>query len=135
MVKNLLAALIVIIPVALITGVIVSARIEQIAEPTKIQNRGLVNVRKEDGTGFGMIAFAFGVAASLVYLWAQSRWPELAPNVFLGLGLGLAVLLSVAAAIVRPAAGLRGVPEVIALNLLWGTGYGWAMPLAVRLIG
>lgn len=135
MVKLILTAMVVIVPVALLTGLIVSVRIDQIAEPEKIREQGLETVRAEDSRGFGFIAVMFGLAAALVYVWLASRWPAAATNLFLALGLGLAVILSVAAAVVRPRAGLGGVGEVVALNMIWGLGYGWVMPLVLRFQG
>jgi len=120
--RSLLGFLIVVLPVAALLGGIAFARIECIAGAEKIAEKGLGAVRSEDSRGFAMLALLFGMVVSALHAWMYTRWPGLASSLFLGLGIGLATIFCLAAAIMRPRFGMSGVPEVIVLNLIWGLG-------------
>lgn len=131
MLKSLAWALAVIVPVALVTGIIVFARASAIAEPQKIAALGLGAVARQDGATFATLALLFGLVAGAVYASVWPRWHGVtalyvAAAVILGIG------LSVAAAVLRTRFGLGGVPEVIALNLLWAAAFGWLAPAVIR---
>ncbi len=77
-------------------------------------------------------AVAVGALAATAYLWVDGLWPDRSLQVFVAIGLGGSAVLSVAAAVVRPRRRLTGVPECVALNLVWGVGYGVAIPLILQ---
>jgi hypothetical protein len=82
---------------------------------------------------FAILAVVFGLVAISVYAWVMARWPDSAPQIYLGMGVGLAVLLSIAGVIVPSILGRRG--PVVAwtlMNFLWGLGYGWLLPILLR---
>ena len=60
---------------------------------------------------FAVMALVTGVVATVVYGLLASRWPAATPRAFLVLGVGLAISLSLAAAVARPAAGLGGLAQ------------------------
>lgn len=134
MLNEILAVVLVIMPIALLTGGLVYWRAAQIAEPERIAAEGLAVAARESGVGMGVLALLFGTVVSFGYVWMFARWPGVT-TIYAAVGLLLALGLSIAAAVVRPRHQLGGVPEVIALNLLWGLGYGWLMPLMVRWLG
>lgn len=133
MFKNLLTALIVILPVTLLSGGLTYWR----AEPLTVENTAEASSREPEISAttltFAAVAFSiiFGLIATVLYTWMIGRWPATAPNVYLGLAIGLTIFFSGAVAIVRPAANLGGVPECIALHVMFGTGYGWLLPLLI----
>jgi hypothetical protein len=61
----------------------------------------------------------------------SSCWPDVAQPLIFWAGVGLTVLFSIGAAVVRSSEGAGGIPECIALNVLWGLGYGWLLPLVI----
>ncbi len=77
-------------------------------------------------------ALAMGALATIAYLWLDGMLPERSLQVFVAFGLGSSAALSVAAAVVRPRLRLAGVPECVTLNLVWGVGYGLAIPLILQ---
>ena len=134
MLRNLLLASLVIIPVTLSTALIVSMRIKRIAEPERIEQFGIQVVRSKETYEFAMLAASMGVLVTVAYILLSQRWP-ITNELVAGLGFGIAIVLSAAAAFFRPQAGLAGVPELITLNLIWGAGYGWLLPFVIRHFG
>lgn len=137
MFKNLLSALIIILPVTLVSGGLTYWRAEPLTEE-KTDEASL----KEPGMSAATLTFAavafsvlFGLISAALYTWMAGRWPKTAFNVYLGLAIGLTVLFNVAAAVVRTTEKLGGIPECIALNTLFGIGYGWLLPLLFGRLG
>ncbi len=77
-------------------------------------------------------ALAMGALATIAYVWLDGLLPERSLQVFVAIGLGSSAALSVTAAVVRPRLRLAGVPECVTLNLVWGVGYGLAIPLILQ---
>jgi hypothetical protein len=77
-------------------------------------------------------ALAMGALATIAYLWLDGLWPKRSLQVFVTVGLGSSAALSVAAAVVRPRLRLAGVAECVTLILVWGVGYGLAIPLILQ---
>ena len=124
--------LIIILIVAAVTALIIYQRTPQIAGEEEINEEGLSRTRQLFTFAFTASAVLFGVAVVVSYDFIASRWPSIAqPLFFLG-GVVTAGIFSLAAAIVRPREGMGGVPEVIALNLLWGLGYGVVLPYTIH---
>lgn len=124
--------LIVILFVASVTALIVYQRTPQIAGEEEINQEGLHKTRRLFTIAFPASAVLFGVVVTVAYDFTASRWPSVAQPLFFWGGLLLAVFFSIAAAIIRPREGMGGVREVIALNLLWGFGYGILLPYTIR---
>lgn len=133
MFKNLLTALIVILPVTLLSGGLTYWRAEPLTEEKTAEASSEEPEISATVLTFAAVAFSiiFGLIAAALYTWMIGRWPATAFNVYLGLAIGLTIFFSVAAAIVRPAAKMSGVPECIALHILFGAGYGWLLPLLI----
>jgi hypothetical protein len=124
--------LIIILIVAAVTALIIYQRTPQIAGEEEINEEGLSRTRLLFTFAFTASAVLFGVAVVVAYDFFASLWPSVAqPLVFLG-GVVTAGIFSLAAAVVRPRKGLGGVPELIALNFLWGLGYGLVLPYTIR---
>ncbi len=133
MFKNLLTALIVILPVTLVSGGLTYWRAGPLTEektPAAVRKGPEMSAAT---LTFAAIAFSvlFGLIAAALYTWMSGRWPGTAFNVYLWLSIGLTFFFSIAAAIVRPAAKMSGVPECVALHILFGAGYGWLLPLLI----
>jgi hypothetical protein len=131
MLKNLAWTLWAVIPVAVVTGIIVYARADVIAEPQTLAERGLATVARQDALGFAMLALVAGLLFASFYAWVWPRWRG-ATGLYVASGIVLGLGLSVAAAVLRPKFGLGGLTEVIALNLVWAAGFGWVAPAFVR---
>lgn len=77
-------------------------------------------------------AVAVGALATAAYLWVDQSWPDRSLQLFVAVGLGGSAVLSAAAVVVRPMLRLAGVPECVTLNLVWGVGYGVAIPMILQ---
>ena len=120
--------LIIIFIVAGITALIVYQRTSQIAGEEEIEKEGFASTRRLFTFAFTAGAILFGVVVTVAYNFVANRWPTLARQMFLWGSLAVTLLFSIAAGIIRPREGMGGVREVVALNLLWGLGYGWVLP-------
>ena len=97
MFKNLLTALIVILPVTLISGGLTYWRAEPLTEE-KTDEASLKGPEVSAATlTFAAVAFSilFGLIAAALYTWMADRWPGTAFNVYLGLAIGLTILFAV----------------------------------------
>lgn len=129
---NKLMALWVIVPVSLLSGAAAFWRVEQLVAWYPVPVKG-TPARVVMASVFAILAVVFGLVATSVYAWVAGRWPDTAPQIYLGLGVGLAVLLSIAGVIVPSILKKRGpVVAWTVLNFLWGVGYGWLLPLLLR---
>ena len=121
-----------IVPVALLSGIAAFWRGEQLLAWYPIPVKGTVG-KIVIASVFAILAVVFGLVAISVYAWVVGRWPDSAPQIYLWLGIGLAVLLSIAGVIVPSILNKRGpVVAWTVLNFLWGVGYGWLLPLLLR---
>jgi hypothetical protein len=125
-------ALWVIASVSLLSGVVAFWHGEQLLGWYPIPAKGTAG-RIVIALVFTVLAVVFGLVAISVYAWVVGRWPDSAPQIYLWLGVGLAVLLSIAGAIVPRVLNKRGpVVAWTVLNFLWGLGYGWLLPRLLR---
>lgn len=131
MFTSVLVALSVIVPVALLTGALVYLRPLQLVEPTKIEMKGVEAAAREYAFASVLLTLAAGLLVTLLYVGLAYRYPDSAAKIYLMLGVVLAAALSMAAAIVRPRLHMRGVFEIILLNILWGVSFGWLLPLVI----
>lgn len=128
--NNPLLALVIFV-VAALTALIVYQRTPQIAGDEEIELEGLASTRRLFTFAFTAGAILFGVVVTVAYNFVANRWPTLAQPLFFWGSLGVMSLFSIAAGLIRPREGLGGVREVIALNIIWGLGYGWVLPYAL----
>ena len=122
----------VIVSVALLTGIVCFWRGERMLAWYPVPLKGLAG-RAVIALVFTVAAAVFGLVANSVYGRLAANRPDAAPQIYLWVGVGVAVLLSVAGFIVPRALKKQG--PVIAwtvMNLLWGVGYGWVLPLLLR---
>jgi predicted membrane channel-forming protein YqfA (hemolysin III family) len=118
----------VIVSVFLLTGIVAFWRGERLLAWYPVPVKGVAG-RIVIALVFTIAAGIFGLVASSVYGRVATRRPDKAPQVYLWVGVGLAILLSIAGFIVPTALKKQG--PVIAwtvMNLLWGVGYGWVLP-------
>ena len=83
---------------------------------------------------FTMAAFLFGGLVLGGFYGISGLWLS-ADRILFWTALTLTVLLSIAAAVVRTTIVRSGAIECVTLNLLWGMGYGWALPAVMKYIG
>jgi hypothetical protein len=138
---KLILPLIVILSVVGITLLFVWLRYEKIAAQPKAvsasASAGTVSKKSAEQIprqlfvfAFSMAAFLFGIATAIAFYVATGWWTS-ARSILFYIALGLTVLLSIAAAIVRTRVIHSGAIECVALNLAWGLGYGWLLPLVM----
>jgi len=132
--RNLLLALVVIVPVTLIVGALTYFRAEALTEEHSPEAASQADEISAPILTFAAIAFSiiFGLIATVVYTWMVGRWPDVAFKVYLGLAIGMTLFFNIAAVIVRLSAKMDGIPECIVLNTLIGIGYGWLLPLLLN---
>ena len=122
----------VIASVSLLSGIIAFWRGEQLLAWYPIPVKGTAG-RIVIALVFAILAVVFGLVAISVYAWVMGHWPDSAPQIYLWLGVGLAILLSIVGVIVPSILKRRG--PVVAwtlMNFLWGVGYGWLLPMLLR---
>jgi hypothetical protein len=126
------AALLVTLAVAAFSSALVYVRADRIVSETTAASFDRKRLRGIASTGIAGSALLFGAVASGLFIAMQSQAPDLAVGLYRWASAGAAALLSLAAVRMRARASMRGVPELIALNLLWAAGFGWALPAAAR---
>lgn len=117
-----------IVAVSLVVAGVAYVRTDRLAAPDAVAEHGPAAAARRDAIGFGVITLVAGGIAALLYHWLEGVWSP-TRIVFAALGIGVAIGLSVTAAIVRPKVGLGGVREVTAMNLLCGIAYGVGLPI------
>lgn len=120
-----------ILAMSLVAACVAYLRNDRLADPETVARYGPAATARRDAIGFGVLTLVVGVLAALLFSWLDGFWGP-TRVVFAALGIGLAVALSVSAAIVRPKVGLGGVGEVTTLNLLCGVAYGIGLPLLLH---
>ncbi len=138
MLKQILSTLTVTLIVALLTGGGVFWRAEHLvklwAGPEAQETKSLPELRKNWVLIFSIAAVVFGLAATILYIWLAGRWAG-TTALYFWLGLGLTILFSIGAGVaisVEFPVGKAGIPSIIAMNFLWGIGYGVIMPWLLR---
>lgn len=132
MIKTLLTALVVIVPVALLSAGLVYWRSEALLEEKEPKAD---SPPAPEPQVFSLAVLVFGVIAGLLITvllnWMTGRWPDTGASTFTWISTGAAIVLSVAVVFVRPLANMGGIVECIALHALWGLGYGWVLPAVI----
>lgn len=124
------AELLLVFLVTAITIVWVHARADHIVSPEVASALGMVRVRRDSALAAGFLALVAGLVASVVYLRWAALSPEFAARMFLILGLGCGLVLSVSAMVLSARKRMRGGLEMVVLNLVWAASYGYLLPKA-----
>jgi hypothetical protein len=102
----------------------------------QLGGKGMLEITKSNRTGlaFGYLfgGVIFGLVAIQAYLWMAQAWPANTASIYLWTAIGVSAMLTVAAiGMIWVVRDVRTVGIWIALNLLWGLGYGWFIPRLV----
>lgn len=125
--KNLLVLVGVILVVGLISALLTYRRAEKMSSPADIASKGVAAVQKGNIIFFGVVMpLMVGIVAFFVYRGMLARSAATAPTTFLFLAIGIAVVLSIMAALVFK---MRGFVELTALHVLYVAGFGWIIPM------
>jgi hypothetical protein len=121
-------ALAVTVGIAALSALIVYVRADRIVSATTAAAFDDKRLRRTASSGIAGSALLFGAAVSGFFLALEPRFPDLATDLYRIGSVVIAVLLSLAAVRLRRNSKMRGVPELVALNLLWAAGFGWLLP-------
>jgi hypothetical protein len=125
--KNLLVLIGVMVLVGLISALLTYLRAEKMSPLADIASKGVAAVQKGNIVFFGVVMpLMVGIIAFFVYRGMLARSAETAPNTFLFLSIGIAIVLTVLAAVVFR---MRGFVELTALHVLYVAGFGWIIPM------
>ena len=140
LVENLVAAASIVLAVAVVSSLLAYYRPDALGDgaPSGEPDAPVVDIASAEARAlraalrWAGAAVAVGALVTTAYLWVDGLWPDRSLPLFVAVGLGGGAVLSVAAAVVRPRRRLAGVPECVTLNLVWGVGYGLAIPLILQ---
>ncbi len=132
MLQNILNSLVVSIPVGILTGIIVFIRGEQFVEAAQVAAKGFAAARLQVALGYFIGAVVFGAIAVFAFQWIASRWPADYRSLFLKIAIGLGIFFSILAVVVCPLIKLNRVPEFIVMHVIWAGGFGWLMPMLLK---
>ena len=125
--KNLLVLIGVMVVVGLISAVLTYIRAEKMSPLADIANKGVAAVQKGNIIFFGVVMpLVVGIIAFFVYRGMLARSADTAQTTYLFLSIGIAVVLSIMAAVVFK---MRGFAELTALHVLYVAGFGWIIPM------
>jgi vacuolar-type H+-ATPase subunit I/STV1 len=118
----------VIVLVSLLTGIAVFLRGERMLAWYPLPLKGVAGWIVI-AVVFAIVAMIFGMVANSVYGRLVASRPDTAAQIYLWVGIGAAILLTIAGFIVPSVLKKQGpVIAWIAMNFIWGVGYGWALP-------
>ena len=118
----------VIVSVSLLTGIVAFVRGERMLGWYPLPLKGVAGWIVI-AVVFAIVATIFGLVANSVYGRLVASRPDTAAQIYMWVGIGVAILLTIAGFIVPSALKKQG--PVIAwalMNFLWGVGYGWVLP-------
>jgi hypothetical protein len=125
--KNLVVLIGVMVVVGLISALLTYLRAEKMSPLADIASKGVTAVQKGNIIFFGVVmSLVVGIIAFFVYRGMLARSVETAPTTFLFLSIGIAIVLSILAAVVFR---MRGFVELTALHVLYVAGFGWIIPM------
>ena len=125
--KNFLLLLGVVLSVGFVSALFTYLRSEKMASTTDLSTKGLAAIQKGNVIFYGFfMPVLVGLISFYVYRGMLARNPETAQTIFLGLAVGLAIALTILAALVFK---MRGFFEMTALHILYVAGFGWLTPL------
>ena len=125
MAENTVASLTVILSITVFSVALVAWRAGDMA---KVFNQSKVAVVLAYLIG-GLI---IGFLAVCVYVWMAGHWPARAAILFRWFALGIAVVLNILVLMMYRRFSRAVVIVLIVLNVVWGVGYGWLMPMVIR---
>ena len=127
MTKNLLVLIGVTVVVGLISAVLTYIRAEKMSPLNDIASKGVADVQRGNIVFFGVVVpLVVAIIAFFVYRGMLARSADTASTTFLILAIGIAVALSIMAAVVFK---MRGFVELSALHVLYVAGFGWIVPM------
>ncbi len=132
MFQNIINSLVVSIPVGILTGVIVFIRGENFVDAAQLAAKGLAAAKLQAALGYFIGAVVFGAIAVFAFQWMSGRWPANYKDLFLKLAVGLGVFFTILAIVVCPLIKLNRVPEFIAMHVFYAAGFGWIMPMLLK---
>jgi hypothetical protein len=118
--------------VGLLSAVLAAWRIEQLADPVQLGKRGVDAMRGSLPGSYLGSAMVFAFMAKGVHSWMAIRWPAGHDQYFLLLAVGIAVALTVLAAVALPMMHRRGLAEFTAMHVFYVVGFGWLLPLLAK---
>jgi hypothetical protein len=125
--KNLLVLVGVILVVGLISALLTYLRAEKMSPLADIASKGVAAVQRGNIIFFGVVMpLVVGIIAFFVYRGMLGRSADTAPTTFLYLAIGIAVVLTIMAAVVFR---MRGFAELTALHILYVAGFAWIIPM------
>lgn len=125
--KNLLVLIGVIVAVGFISALLTYLRSENMALPSELASKGLAAIQKGNLIFYGVVMpLVVGPIAFYVYRAMLARSPDSAQTMFLFLAVGIAVVLTILAAVVFK---MRGFFEMTALHIMYVAGFGWIVPM------
>ena len=125
--KNLLVFIGVMVVIGLISALFTYWRADKMSPLADIASKGVAAVQKGNIIFFGVfMPLLVGVIAFFVYRGMLARSADTAQTTFLFLSIGIAVVLSILAAVVFK---MRGFVELSALHVLYVAGFGWIIPM------
>jgi hypothetical protein len=125
--KNLLVLIGVIVAVGFISALLTYLRSENMALPSELASKGLAAIQKGNLIFYGVVMpLVVGPIAFYVYRAMLARSPDSAQTTFLFLAVGIAVVLTILAAVVFK---MRGFFEMTALHIMYVAGFGWIVPM------
>jgi len=133
MLQNIINSLVVSIPVGILTGIIVFIRAEQFVDAAQVAAKGLAAARLQAALGYFIGAVVFGAIAVFAFQWIANRWPTDYQDLFLKIAIGLGIFFSILAVVVCPMIKLNRVPEFIVMHVIWAGGFGWLMPMLLKI--
>jgi len=124
--KNLYVLIGIMLALGVISAIITYIRADKMSPMADITAKGLTAVRHGNIIFFGaFIPLLFGPISYFIYRSSLTRSPDTAQTTFLLLAIGVAIVLTVLAAVVFK---MRGFVEFLILHIIYTVGLGWLMP-------
>jgi len=112
--------------ITLLSILLVLLRRHEIGQAYRTRTPGLL-------ISYGIGGILFGIAAIEVYRWIHGIWAQSASQIYLGLAMILAAILTTAAWIMRPVWKGWATPVIFTIiNFFWAAGYGWFIPRLIE---
>lgn len=123
--RSLGSVVIVIVAVALVSGVYAYWRAGALVSPQTIAEKGLAVARRDNAIFYALVSIVIGAIGFFVFRGMLRSAPEAAQGRFLLLAAGIGAVFEIIAAIVFK---MRGIVDFTVLHLLHIAGYGWLLP-------
>ncbi len=132
MLQNIINSLAVSIPVGILTGVIVFVRGQNFVDAAQVAAKGLAAAKLQAALGYAIGTVVFGAIAVFAFQWMAGRWSTNYRDLFLKVAIGAGIFLSILAIVVCPLIKLNRVPEFILMHVFYVAGFGWVMPMLLK---